>query len=104
VSAARAGEPTVANTPTDAVDAWVEHELNRTVIPVNARPIDLDGDGLLDVLYTRGNSGEYDGLYWLRQERSESPQAVFTPAREKESRALPLPDSFLSRAVNWILR
>ena len=66
--------------------------------------LDIDRDGLADVLYTRGNSGEYDGLFWLRQERSEKPQAVFTSARDEDSRALPLPDSFMSKVVNWVLR
>jgi hypothetical protein len=65
--------------------------------------MDVDRDGLLDVLYTRGNSGEYDGLYWLRQQRSEKPQAVFTSTRDEDSRALPLPDSIMSTVVNWFL-
>jgi hypothetical protein len=31
-------------------DTWIEHELNRVVIPENSRPVDLDGDGDLDIL------------------------------------------------------
>ena len=87
-------------------DQWIEHNISRRVRGMYDAfaAVDIDRDGLLDVLYTRGNSGEYDGLYWLRQERSENPQAVFTPTRDNESRALPLPDSFISRVVNWILR
>lgn len=30
--------------------AWIEHELTRVVIPENSRPVDLDGDGDLDIL------------------------------------------------------
>ena len=85
---------------------WTEHNISRRVRGMYDAfaAIDIDRDGLLDVLYTRGNSGEYDGLYWLRQKRSESPQPVFTPAHDSESRALPLPDSFLSKLINWVLK
>lgn len=31
-------------------DNWIEHELTRVVIPENSRPVDLDGDGDLDIL------------------------------------------------------
>ena len=36
--------------------SWKEHELGRVDIPINAQPIDLDGDGDLDVL--AGSRGE----------------------------------------------
>ena len=52
---------------------------------------DMDGDGDLDLVTTRGNSGKYDGVIWLEQVRSADPRPAFTPARERESRALPLP-------------
>jgi hypothetical protein len=52
---------------------------------------DMDGDGDVDFLGTRGNSGPYDGLFWLEQIRSPEPRRAFTPARAQESREIPLP-------------
>ena len=52
---------------------------------------DMDGDGDVDFLGTRGNSGPYDGLFWLEQVRSKESRAAFTPAREHESPEIPLP-------------
>ena len=52
---------------------------------------DMDGDGDVDFLGTRGNSGAYDGLFWLEQIRSKEPRRAFTPARAQESREIPLP-------------
>ena len=66
--------------------------------------LDVDGDGLDDVIATRGNSGEYDGLFWLQQQRSQQPQPVFTPAREEDSRSLPLPYGLLTKFVHWLLQ
>ncbi len=31
-------------------DSWIEHELTRVIVPENSRPVDLDGDGDLDIL------------------------------------------------------
>jgi hypothetical protein len=53
--------PTVTQAPTpmswfevkgDPLDgrSWIEHELGRVVWPINAQPVDLDGDGDLDVI------------------------------------------------------
>ena len=52
---------------------------------------DVDGDGDVDLVGTRGNSGRFDGVFWLEQVRSAAPRASFVPARKNESRALPLP-------------
>ncbi|MGB0407039.1 MAG: hypothetical protein ACPGC1_07105, partial [Pseudomonadales bacterium] len=52
---------------------------------------DLDGDGDLDLIAPRGNSGAFDGLVWFEQVRSEGPRRAFRPARAEESRPLPLP-------------
>ena len=54
-------------------------------------PLDMDGDGDVDLVSTRGNSGTYDGVFWLEQLRTPAPQKAFTPARSEDSRALPLP-------------
>jgi len=52
---------------------------------------DMDGDGDADLVGTRGNSGRFDGVFWLEQVRSDGPRAAFIPARSEDSRALPLP-------------
>ena len=43
-------------------DAWVEHELTRVVVPINAQPFDLDGDGDLDVI---GGSRMEQRIFWF---------------------------------------
>jgi hypothetical protein len=50
----------------------------------------MDGDGDVDFLGTRGNSGPYDGLFWLEQVRSAEPKAAFEPGRSAESPEIPL--------------
>ena len=52
---------------------------------------DMDGDGDVDFLGTRGNSGPYDGLFWLEQVRSSEPRPSFERARAAESPEIPLP-------------
>ena len=52
---------------------------------------DMDGDGDIDFLSTRGNSAAYDGVFWLEQVRSSAPTNAFQPAREIDSMQLPLP-------------
>jgi len=52
---------------------------------------DLDGDGDMDFVGTRGNSLPYDGVYWLEQTRTEAPAASFVPARDTDSEEMPLP-------------
>ncbi|WP_084421460.1 FG-GAP repeat domain-containing protein [Henriciella litoralis] len=82
------------NTGDPAAD-WTRHDISRRVRGMYDAFIatDMDGDGDLDIVTTRGNSGEFDGVVWLEQVRSTEPRAAFTPARESESRALPLPPS-----------
>jgi hypothetical protein len=52
---------------------------------------DMDGDGDVDFLGTRGNSGPYDGLFWLEQVRSAEPRPAFERARASDSPEVPLP-------------
>ena len=56
-------------------------------------PLDMDGDGDIDFAGTRGNSGPYDGVFWLEQVRSAEPLRAFQQAREQESPELPLPSA-----------
>jgi hypothetical protein len=52
---------------------------------------DVDGDGDVDFLGTRGNSEPYDGVYWLEQVRTAEPRPAFTRARPSDSVERPLP-------------
>ena len=52
---------------------------------------DMDDDGDVDFVTTRGNSGNFDGVLWIEQVRTDEPVKSFQPAREKESAHLPLP-------------
>ncbi|MBQ76891.1 MAG: hypothetical protein CMQ20_17950 [Gammaproteobacteria bacterium] len=79
--------------PGSPTNRWIRHDISRRVRGMFDEFIaqDIDGDGDLDIIGTRGNSGSFDGLFWLEQVRRESPTRVFTPARTIESRHLPLP-------------
>lgn len=79
--------------PGDARKDWKRHDISRRVRGMydGFIPRDMDGDGDVDLVSTRGNSGVYDGVFWLEQIRTPAPQKAFTPARSEDSRALPLP-------------
>jgi hypothetical protein len=53
-------------------------------------PADMNGDGLIDFIATRGNSGEYDGVFWLEQVRTDEPGPAFHPARDHDSAEMPI--------------
>ena len=55
-------------------------------------PIDLDKDGDLDFVGTRGNSKPYDGVIWLEQVRSKEPIPTFIQARIEDSISIPFLD------------
>jgi hypothetical protein len=71
---------------------WARHDVSRRNRGMFDQFIarDLDGDGDMDFLTTRGNSEPYDGLLWLEQTRSAEPGPAFTAARAKESPEVPL--------------
>lgn len=77
---------------------WKRHDISRRIRGMYDGFIarDLDSDGDLDLIATRGNSGKNDGLFWLEQIHTREPINVFTPARGDDSEALPLPPE------NWI--
>lgn len=52
---------------------------------------DMDGDGDMDFVGTRGNSYPHDGVFWLEQVRSAAPQPAFQRARAIDSPEMPLP-------------
>jgi hypothetical protein len=73
--------------------AFARHDISRRQRGMFDKFIarDMDGDGDVDFLGTRGNSGPYDGLFWLEQVRNPEPRRAFTPARAHESPEIPLP-------------
>ncbi len=79
--------------PGDARADWTRHDISRRKRGMFDKFIarDLDGDGDLDFLGTRGNSHPYDGVFWLEQVRTAEPVAAFTRARAIESDEAPLP-------------
>ena len=84
--------------PNDPKKLWKRHDISRRVRGMydEFSAHDMDGDGDIDLIGTRGNSGEYDGVFWLEQRRSSTPRKVFFSARPAESRQLPLPPASLS--------
>lgn len=79
--------------PGDAGGDWERHDISRRVRGMYDMfaSRDMDGDGDLDLIAPRGNSGRHDGVFWLEQVRTVMPDSAFTPARDSESRQLPLP-------------
>ncbi|MCB1644087.1 MAG: VCBS repeat-containing protein [Pseudomonadales bacterium] len=71
---------------------WIRHDISRRVRGMYDEFIarDMDGDGDTDFVATRGNSGIYDGVFWLEQVRTLSPQPAFRAARSSDSRQMPL--------------
>jgi VCBS repeat protein len=74
---------------------WTRHDISRRKRGMfdAFAPRDMDGDGDLDFVGTRGNSGNFDGVFWLEQVRTGKPVKAFTPGRTSESAPLPLPPS-----------
>ncbi len=79
--------------PGDVSADWVRHNISRRKRGMFDKFIarDLDEDGDMDFLTTRGNSAPFDGVIWLEQIRTSSPQAAFEAARDEESDEMPLP-------------
>lgn len=102
----RAGHITWFQQPQNPTHPWVAHPIVRRVRGMYDAFafVDIDGDGLGDVLATRGNSGGYDGLFWLQQARSPAPRPALVPARVVDSRGLPPASGALTRIVRWLLQ
>ncbi|HEY8521265.1 MAG TPA: FG-GAP-like repeat-containing protein [Gammaproteobacteria bacterium] len=74
-------------------DGWARHDFSRRQRGMFDKfvAVDLDGDGDVDFAGTRGNSGAYDGVFWLEQVRTAEPRAAFQRARTHDSPEVPLP-------------
>ena len=72
---------------------WQRHDVSRRKRGMYDKWLarDLDGDGDLDMIGTRGNSHPYDGVIWLEQVRTDEAQAVFQQSRDEDSQQMPLP-------------
>jgi hypothetical protein len=72
---------------------WVRHDVSRRKRGMFDKFIahDMDGDGDVDFVGTRGNSYPYDGVFWLEQVRSAAPVQRFTKARVLDSDEVGLP-------------
>ncbi len=79
--------------PGEAKSEWIRHDISRRKRGMFDKFIarDLDGDGDIDFLGTRGNSAPFDGVFWLEQVRSDEPRRNFQPARAQESDEIALP-------------
>ena len=79
--------------PGNATGSWTRYDISRRKRGMFDKFIarDLDGDGDIDFLATRGNSAPYDGVFWLEQVRSASPRQAFERARSTDSPEMPLP-------------
>lgn len=72
---------------------WTRHDISRRKRGMFDKFIarDMDSDGDIDFVATRGNSAPFDGVFWLEQQRFDKPQAVFKAARSEESPEMDLP-------------
>ena len=79
--------------PGVATGGWVKHDISRRRRGMFDAFVaqDVDGDGDVDFVGTRGNSEPYDGVFWLEQVRSTTPLPAFTRGRTKDSAEYPLP-------------
>ncbi len=83
------------NPGTNPRQPWIRHDISRRKRGMYDKWLvrDLDDDGDLDMVGTRGNSFPYDGVIWLEQVRTEEAEAVFRQARESDSEQMGLPSS-----------
>jgi hypothetical protein len=72
---------------------WPRHDISRRKRGMYDKWLarDMDDDGDVDMVGTRGNSYPYDGVLWLEQVRSDEPRAAFEQARKVDSEQMPLP-------------
>ena len=73
--------------------SWTRHDISRRKRGMFDKFIarDLDQDGDIDFIGTRGNSAPYDGVFWLEQLRTKKAQKSFFRARTSDSDEVQLP-------------
>jgi len=91
--------------PENVNTAWIRHSISRRSRGMFdiLEPIDMNKDGLMDFVGTRGNSNEFDGVFWLEQRRTPYPEKVFSQARANESEQLALPPIWIRKLPEWVL-
>jgi hypothetical protein len=79
--------------PAAIENPWPQHDIVRRKRGMYDKWLakDLDGDGDLDFVGTRGNSEPYDGVIWLEQVHGLTAQPRFTPARAADSQDMAIP-------------
>jgi hypothetical protein len=82
-----------AGDPAAGSEGWVRHDISRRRRGMFDKFVarDMDGDGDMDFVTTRGNSTPYDGVLWLEQVRTPDPAPSFVQARAEDSPELGLP-------------
>jgi len=89
----RAGRLAWFEQPSNPALPWTRHDVSRRrrgMFDMFLR-LDVNRDGLMDFVTTRGNSGDLDGVLWLEQVRTAAPHGAFDPARPRDSVEVPLP-------------
>ncbi len=92
-ASSRAGRLAWFEQPEDVMQPWTRHDIARRKRGMydDFIPLDMDSDGDIDFVTTRGNSANFDGVLWLEQVRTAEPAKSFQPARANESTHLPFP-------------
>ena len=74
-------------------EGWTRHDISRRKRGMFDKliPRDVDGDGDIDFIGTRGNSAPFDGVFWLEQVRTKTPMPAFQGAWPNDSEEMPLP-------------
>ena len=87
------GRLTWLEQPEDATTEWVRHDISRRKRGMFDKFLvkDMDGDGDVDFIGTRGNSVPWGGVFWLEQVRTAEPVKSFERARDEDSVEMPLP-------------
>jgi len=75
-------------------DQWRRHDVSRRIRGMydEFKVLDVDGDGDMDLIGTRGNSGKFDGVFWLQQLRNPLPMTNFESTRTEDSLQVSLPE------------
>ena len=80
--------------PGELESEWIRHDISRRKRGMYDKFVarDIDNDGDVDFVATRGNSYPFDGVIWLEQVRSMTPKPAFERARDIDSPEMPLAD------------